>query len=214
MFSDKIRCRVLFSNQLNKFPVLTKFIVTNKQSETYLGDIPFDFTKYIELYEPKFTVNDKLERVLFEFSNQIGSFITYLLIYSLEFVNSSIMSNNNDNNKEGHDFIIKTLVEKGLSHIIPYLPIIFMNWVYPEIYKITNFSKKVKFVDTASNKNNISRTILTDRESILSLVKAFTRIYPLMSFEIEKLLPKQFRYCFGDILKEWPSIIEEHKKAM
>jgi hypothetical protein len=89
-----------------------------------------------------------------------------------------------------------------------------MNWIYPELYKAPDYTKKVKFVDTISTKNNISKTIIADKDSILSLVKAFTRIYPLMSLEIEKILPKQFRFSFGDILKEEPSAIEQHKKAM
>lgn len=210
LFSDKIRSKILFSNlPPSKLPTPPKFVITNKESETCIEDTPFDFTKYSELFEPKFTDKHILERKLFEFSNQIGAFITYLLIHSFE-LNSLLDKNNNPDS----DSMIKTLVEKGSSRLIPYLPIIFMNWIYPELTPLPDYNKKEKIRDTISNKNNFINDLLRNENTIPRLVNTFTRLYPLMSYEIEKILPKQFRLSYEQVLKDEPSAIEQHKKEM
>jgi hypothetical protein len=98
---------------------------------------------------------------------------------------------------------------------------VLVNFVLPfslfeiELFNLPDYNKKEKFVDTVSNKNNFIKTVLSnDKEIILPLVNAFTRLYPLMSLEIEKILPKQFRFIFKDQLKDEPSAIEQRKKAM
>jgi hypothetical protein len=39
-----------------------------------------DYTTYSKYFQPKFSKESKLEEALFEFSNQIGAYITYLFI--------------------------------------------------------------------------------------------------------------------------------------
>ena len=53
--------------------------------------------------------------------------------------------------------------------------------------------------------------ILDDEKLIILLNNAFSRLYPLMSYEFEKTMLEQNRYLFKDILSDQPSGIEEYK---
>jgi hypothetical protein len=51
-------------------------------AENYTVPIDYDST-YSKYFHPKFTEESGLARTLFEFSNKIGAFITYILIHRL-----------------------------------------------------------------------------------------------------------------------------------
>ena len=53
---------------------------------------------------------------------------------------------------------------------------------------------------------------LLSEQSALKLIDAFTSIYPLMSYEFEKILPT--RYKFKEVLNGWPSAVEGYKKSL
>lgn len=52
-----------------------------------------DFTTYRQFFEPKFTLTSNLEKTLFEFSNQVGAYIIYSFIQSMnaENINSLLL---------------------------------------------------------------------------------------------------------------------------
>lgn len=176
---------------------------------------PFDSTLYKQYFEPKFTEKDSLEKMLFEFSNRIGSFITYLIIFAM----------NPDNYKSGYyhnkdfsalsnknkDEIAKEIIRKGVLPIIPFLATSFRDMYDKRIGKYPN-SK-----DFETKKEYVSRSpkyIINEKELVLALISAFTRLYPLMSYEFEKIMPEQYRYLFRDYLIKQPSGIEGYKKYM
>jgi hypothetical protein len=51
-----------------------------------------DFTGYTKYYEPKFTEEDRLERMLFESSNRIGALITYAIIQAMNMASDEMLS--------------------------------------------------------------------------------------------------------------------------
>ena len=178
------------------------------------GKIPhdvYDFTLYKKLFEPHFKENDKLEKMLFEFSNRIGSFITYLLIYSMNF-NNKINSQISDQVRAGEekDAIIKRMVEEGIVKLIPYLPYFFKD----SIDKSTG--KYPRSVDIEIKKEYVKKSpkLVIDKEVNYNLINAFTHLYPLMSYELESILPQQFRLMYGKRFRGKESGLDQYKKYL
>lgn len=178
------------------------------------GKIPYDvydFTLYKKLFEPHFTENDKLEKMLFEFSNKIGSFITYLLIYSMNF-NNNINSEISDKVRAGeeNDAIVKRMVEEGIVKLIPHLPHFFKASIDKSI------GKYPRFVDIEIKKEYLKKSpkLVIDKEVNYNLINAFTHLYPLMSYELENILPQQFRLMYGKRLRGKESGLDQYKKYL
>ncbi len=72
-------CKTIRKIQL--FDSETFILVKPYQQNRIYKTKNYDFTTYRSLYEPKFTEKGSLEQLLFEFSNRIRAFVTYLLIY-------------------------------------------------------------------------------------------------------------------------------------
>jgi hypothetical protein len=205
IFADTVRFKLL--KNTDKFLILNEdisFIFSNDhQDKEYFKN----FITYKNFFQPNFTKNQNLEKMLFEFSNRIGSFITYLLIYSMNF-NKMNRESVELTDKE-KDEIIQRMVEEGITNLIPYLPHFFKDTVNKALgnFPRFNFEKRLEYF-----KKNPK--LVFDPDINNKLIDAFTKLYPLMSYEFEKILPQQFRLIYGKELKGWVSAIEEHKKYL
>lgn len=188
-------------------------IILNDNTEYYFNnsnDETEGFTFHNELFQPKFSKNDILEEMLFEFSIKIGSFITYLIIYAMnqDNYNNNLSPSLSDKDK---DEIVKEVIKKGILSITPILPRCFK-----EMYD-KRTGKYPYFKDIETKRQYLRQSpkyLFQNKESILSLLDAFTKLYPLMSYEFEKIMPKENRYLFKDVLMKEPSGIEGYKEYM
>ena len=212
IFGYYFKTKLLNNNKSNK-----NTIILNPNTEYWYTDNN-DETKYFtfsnELFEPNFTENDILEEMLFEFSNRIGSFITYLIIYAMNPDNYDEQKNNKSLSGKTKDEIAKEIINKGILSITPFLASFFRDMYdkrtgkYPYVTREEDFETKKEYLSRSP------QYIINEKESILALISAFTRLYPLMSYEFEKIMPEQHRYLFRDYLIKQPSGIEGYKKYM
>jgi hypothetical protein len=206
IFSDAVRFNLL--QKTDKFLILNddiSQIFSNYQSKAHIHN----FSSYKELYQPKFKKNENLEKMLFEFSNRIGSFITYLIIYSINFISEYLESTNLTNKEK--DAIIKRMVEEGITKLIPYLPYFLIDTVNKALgnYPRFNFELSKEYL-----KKNPKLVLDNPKDINYKLTNAFTKLYPLMSYEFERMLPQQFRLIYGETLKGRPSAIEKQKEYL
>ena len=158
-----------------------------------------DFTGYRRYYEPKFAKTDKVERLLFEISNRIGAYVSFVLIQAMNPNNydSTVPSDEAD---EAAEEWVRTAVSQILS---PHL----LNYFKDAIYKATNrypigFKAQTEYFEQ-SPRFRLNRDILDQ------VLPAFSDIYPLLGLELEqimKILPRAL-----DIHKQ--NIDESHKTS-
>jgi hypothetical protein len=149
----------------------------------------YDFTAYRSLYEPKFTERDSLEQLLFEFSNRIGAFATYLLVYCM----------NPDNYQdslslEGNDEYMSRSFEYGMKNA---------NYQFMKVFaaKLRNLKDGEKIGYRGSN-------VLVNKNTFEEIMAAFVRIYPLMTFEFEQISDR--RDHFREALDGWVPSKEDY----
>ena len=172
-----------------------------------------DFINYKKqlFFTSNFVEKDNLEKMLFEFSNRIGSFITYLIIYAMNSDNYNNSNNSELLSDKTNDEISKEVIKKGILSILPFLLESFKDMYDKRTGKYPYF----KDIETKKEYfRKLPKYIIQENESILSLLDAFKKLYPLMSYEFEKIMPEQNRYLFKDFLSEEPSGIEGYKKYM
>jgi Winged helix-turn-helix DNA-binding len=136
-----------------------------------------DFTGYRRYYEPKFAKMDKVERLLFEISNRIGAYITFVLIQAMNPNNydSTIPSDESD---EAAEEWVRTAVSQILS---PRL----LNYFKDAIYKATN-RYPIGFKAQTEYFKQCPRFRL-DRNLLDQVLPAFKDIYPLLGLELEEI---------------------------
>ena len=171
--------------------------------KTYYPDDPtidylykIDFSSWKRFFESKFTENDIVEKVLFELSNRIGSFIIYLLLFS--------MNPNNHSKRSSRETykVVEKMVKTGISEVIPFL--------------VPNFRDFINRLFAIYQKDKDSSTIYLDEHPIFEktvikkLIEAFDNIYPRMTFELEKIV--DIRPMFGEVLKGKPTAIERYRQ--
>lgn len=148
----------------------------------------YDFTTYRSLFQ--FSNDNKLEKSLFEFSNRIGAIVTYLLIYCMDPHNYT-----DELSSLGNDEYLRRSFEAGMNNLNHFLPDIFAIYL-----KNLKYREKVLLDDSQ---------VLLNQESFSEILNAFVRLYPLMSYEFEKILDK--RHFFHEVLDGWSSKIEDYK---
>lgn len=125
--------------------------------------------------------------------------------------NYNYNNNLNSLSDKDKDEIVKEVIKKGILSIIPIL-----SRSFKDMYD-KRTGKYPYFKDIKTKREYLMQSpkfLFQDKESILELLKAFTKLYQLMSFEFEKIMPEPNRYLFKDVLMEEPSGIEGYKKYM
>jgi predicted transcriptional regulator len=155
-------------------------VTTNKGTEYQIPpEYCIDFTIYRKYFEPKFTEQDRIERTLFEFSNKIGAFITFTLIQAMSRDNKRLIFSKEN---IARDELIEEWIKNAILAIIPALAWEFKHAVYKSLDKYPkNYKSKVKFMSRKPR-------FLFSKNDSQHLSNAFTRIYPLISYELEKIL--------------------------
>ena len=171
-------------------------LVINEEKFTNLYDkginkeVDADFTTYKKLFNSNFSDNSINERKLFEFSNQVGAFITYSIINAL----------NPDNHDPGSSSQVTTaIIKKMISNSVnKILPVLIKN--FQDIFIESNNIKKISDNSLASYENDPNDTFNELQRT--EIYNAFTNLYPLITYEFEKWVDK--RYSFRDLLKNIP----------
>lgn len=177
----------------NKSMILTNKNIeyTDKNGKLKAIDLP----NHKELFNTSFTNQDILEKSLFEFSNQIGAFIVYTILNAMN-------TDNHNNHGIWTKLVIEKMVKKSLDSIVPYL--------FKKFFKICS---EVNIVEVdqeymaRSKSNDIDDGMtLISRQRFFEIYKAFTRLYPTLTFEFEKSLKK--RYSFAEQLNAYEPVEE------
>jgi hypothetical protein len=162
-----------------------------------------DFSSYRHFFEPKFTEESRLERTIFEFSNQLGAFMTYLFIQvmnkntiqKLLFLKQKAKkkkegkSNNNKQikkqvfDRENRD---GSITEQWIKNSISPGNLIQMLW------KFRNSIERLGYTPDDSIKKGLERsnkfgTYFLKKKAINELSEAFRNVYPRLYYELEKL---------------------------
>jgi hypothetical protein len=143
--------------------------------------------KFRDLFK-KFNNEMETEKILFEFSNRIGAFVTYLCIYSLS-PDNHIEKNSTDRQKT-----TLSMVEEGIHQIAAYVLPIFA---------------RILYLNSISNLQSHNNKFQLNQDIINGLYYAFLRLYPTLTYEFERILDK--RPFFSHILEYEPSKIEFYK---
>jgi predicted transcriptional regulator len=175
--------------------------------------LQIDSINYNKLFTSDNPDRYRYEKLLFEYSNRIGSFITYLIMYAL---NPDNYNENNDNNLSSlsdndKDEVAKEIINKGIISIIPSLARTFTEILDKTTGKYPSFKDMKTKIEYLTHSPKL---IIDDKKSFLSLVNSFTRLYPSMSYEFEKIMLEQNRYLFSAYLIGQQSGIEAYKQYM
>jgi predicted transcriptional regulator len=172
-----------------------KYFVTNDErlevtDNTVPGWYCLNFTGYRHYFEPKFREEDRLEHFIFEFSNLIGAFLTFVLIQATNPKNNQIISSKENVER---DELIQDWIKSAVSSIIPDLVGEFRDSIYQAMGKYQLYYEKTRLMKRKF-KYSLSRFDSADAE------KAFTRVYPLLGYELKKMIT--------DLLSERESFID------
>ncbi|HEY7081094.1 MAG TPA: winged helix-turn-helix transcriptional regulator [Nitrososphaeraceae archaeon] len=183
VFGRKFRSSILKNDEI---------ITTNKRTE-FDDYYCIDFTIYKKYFEPKFTEEDRIEHTLFEFSNKIGAFITFTLIQAMSLDNKHLIFSNEN---IARDELIQEWIKIAMMDVIPALAWEFRIKVYKSLDKFPkDHNSKLKFLSKRPR-------LLFSKEDSRVLSGAFTRIYTLLSYELE------------NILKELPNATDSFKAQL
>jgi predicted transcriptional regulator len=170
LLGDAFRRKVLFSN---------KFLVT-------YGD------------KSRFREKNLLEHMLLEFSNMVGAYITYALMWSMD-------PDNNMPNPEQTDELVEKLATNSISRVLPFLVWQFRDSVYRGINLYpSGYEAGVKYM-----KKNPS--LLLSKDIIEQLKKSFLRLYPRIYFELQSIANNLSKELGSE--KRFVKDIEEGLKA-
>jgi predicted transcriptional regulator len=150
-----------------------------------------DFRSYRQFFEPKFTENSLLEEIIFEFSNQVGAFMTYVLIQAMNEDNiDRLLLLQKKSKREAKDiterekqnrFITEEWIKNSISSNLIQMLWRFNHILKPFGYIPTNIQTK-KGLELKK-----LGPYLLDEKSISELSKAFANVYPRLFYELEKL---------------------------
>lgn len=138
-----------------------------------------------------------LERIMLDFSNVVGAFITYILIQSMNQVNS-IATHIQDAKEK--DLVIQKWVAGVIAELQEYLLPVFRDYI--QLYVPI-------FIDSCE-KDGISKSIFKykfqepryvfDDSTIADLTNAFSNVYPNLYYILEQ------------IRKRWPKIVQKEQE--
>ncbi|MGH9979420.1 MAG: hypothetical protein ACRD8Z_26825 [Nitrososphaeraceae archaeon] len=177
-YMDQILNAYLFGNNFRRNILTKDIIITTDRKVEYTIPFPshcIDFTVYRRYFEPKFDESSELEHTVFELSNKIGAFVIYFLIQIMDANRTKLMSNRST------DYLLEEMLRKAVSTIIPYVMCVFKDSVYKSVgkYPLTH-EDRIKYLEKRP------RYIL-EKDIVNELRRSFVHIYPLMSYEFEKI---------------------------
>lgn len=159
-----------------------------------------DGCTYSTYFSPKYTEDSSssLKRTLFEFSNEVGAFLTYVIIQAMNPKNEYIIKS--EEKDLDRDALIQDWIKKTISSAIPFLLPGFKFSIFSDLESIRPSDldpKKINDVlaDYFFNKPRFEMKAKTIEE----LGRAFESLYPLVKYRLDT------------ILKRLPSAIEKYQ---
>ena len=172
--------------------------------------IPKIFDGYRQVLE-KFTPIDYLEQTLFDFSNSIGAFITYVLLQSMNPYNKLLFTKYNTRNKQEklvREWIHNAISAVFISRSLLELKRMLYRTLRDHQYLSNSFKVDVNFT--------LTNPIIKNKDIATKINKAYGRLYPQIYTNLENILtnlPKKIKsersYDRGTIEK-WNSCIHEY----
>jgi hypothetical protein len=134
--------------------------------------------------------------MLFEFSNRIGAYIIYAMMWSMN-------PDNNMFSPEQTDEVIQKLAINSISRVLPFLVWQFKDSVYRGINQYpSGYEAGVKYMKK-------SPSLILSKNIIEQLKKSFLRLYPCIYYELQSIannLSKELgseKILVEDIEREW-----------
>ena len=152
------------------------------------------FHRTRKFFEPKFPSNSTLEKTLFEFSNQIGAFITYIFIQAISSNNinklqlsykqkgSKKMEAKRMTRKEKHGrFITEEWIKNSICSNL-----VHMLWRFNHMLKPLVRIPDIQTKEGVKTRKKLGPYQL-EKETIDELLEAYGNVYPYLSHELERL---------------------------
>jgi DNA-binding transcriptional ArsR family regulator len=178
--------------------VLSDLFLTKVLNPDDGGDILEVISPYIKprlpYQGPKYDLN--LERVIFDFSNAVGSFITYVLIQSMNQVNH-IATHVQDVKEK--DLVTQKWVADVISELQEYLLLIFKDYIELYIPTLNDRCKEEGISETIIKYAFQEPKYVLDNSTITDLTSAFSNTYPDLYYTLE------------NIRKRWPKSVQRIK---
>lgn len=177
-----------------------------------------DLSSYRDYFIPKFTQNTKLEKMLFEFSNQMGAYITFLFIQFMNPNNILLKLSSQEPGNTDKRNIIRGLVKNSISLTIPDMFDIFRRECLSRLRK-----------DKPQNADGMTPSNFElDKKSVSNLSIAFANLYPFLNFSLVRIIeslphttnmPKQILDEYDELYRKqetcrhkWRNIKKGHVK--
>lgn len=153
-----------------------------------------DFAKYRQFFEPKFTVNSRLEETLFELSNQVGAFIIYSFIQAMNEDNINrlllLQQKKNKSKNEAKAIIerenqYRFVTEEWIKNSVS-TNLIQMFWRFNHVLEPFGFIPDFRARQSSIKCKKLGYYLL-DKDVISKLSKAFSNLYPRLYYELEKI---------------------------
>ena len=145
--------------------------------------------------DPNYHLN--LERIIFDFSNTVGTFITYILIQSMNQVNN-IATHIQDVKEK--DLVIQKWISDAISELQEYLLPIFKEHIYLYIPTFNDRCKRDWITESMIKYTFQEPRYVFDNSTITDLTSAFSNTYPDLYHTLE------------NIRKRWPKIVQRSKE--
>jgi len=154
-------------------------------------DFPIDSPYFIsEIFDDN--DNYSLDNALFMFSNGIGAIITYLLIKSMD--RSYDIPGRNTKNDEEKDINVSSWFKDGMSTLGVFLLALFKEYIaLPLTISSNNYVNENGTVDLHRAVRDIMKhrfshpSYVLDKKSITSLMNSFSRMYPTISTQMDRI---------------------------
>jgi DNA-binding transcriptional ArsR family regulator len=153
-----------------------------------------DFSSYRQFFEPKFPRDSALEKIMFEFSNQIGAFITYIFIQAMSGDNIKMLQllDEQQGSKRREAKKIARKERKGRFTTEEWIKnsvcsnLVHMLWRFNHMLKPLIRAPDVQ-TKRGVNKRKKLGPYQLEKKTIDELLEAFDHVYPYLNHELERL---------------------------
>jgi hypothetical protein len=169
-------------------------------AQNYIVPKENTYNTYSDHFTLNFTEDSSLERTLFEFSNKIGAFITYVLIHAMNPRNEHIIKS--DEKDLDKDALVQEWTKNAIFSIIPFLLREFKEAIFLDLDSImpSDFDPK-KIGDVVGDYICKKPFFQLKSETVAELGQKFEALYPIVKYRLD------------DILKGLPAAIENYQAA-
>jgi hypothetical protein len=158
-------------------------IILSDKVRTYPSFI--DYTDYRQFFEPKFSQESQLEKTIFEFSNQLGAFMTFVFIQAMNpaNINTLIASKKTSENviKKGK-YVTEEWVKTAISSRL-----IQMLWKFRDCIKAFGYIPDIQ-TEKGQKERELLSYYLLDKKSIDELSTAFGNLYRRLQTELDEIM--------------------------